>query len=175
MLGVFWLKLCVNWMCRKWNLSDLDYVLNRINQGLLPIWHKLVLSDLFLLNKIPVDQKILIPFAFCKIISHDSNTRSSSNVSTNARMRRRMRQKHCEENNFIRVAKYSNAFSFSYNLSCFKPISKLNLPQVELYQDGGNHVWFEFSSIINILFYYFVNHKITNPFLLFRKPQNTSF
>ena len=39
-------RVCVKWICKKWNLSDSDYVLSLIDQGLLAIGYKLALSDL---------------------------------------------------------------------------------------------------------------------------------
>ena len=110
-------RRCVKRICTKWNLSDSDYVLSLINQGLMPIGYKLVLTDL-LLNKILVRQNILNPLDFWEIKSHDFNTRSSGKVLIYAR---ETKQKRCK-NFFVRVAKYNNALSFTYNLSWYTPL-----------------------------------------------------
>ena len=59
------------------NFSDLDHVLNLINERLLPTGYKLVHSDLPLLNKILVGQTILYRLDFWETKLHDCNTRSS--------------------------------------------------------------------------------------------------
>ena len=90
--------VCVKWICRKRNLSNSDYVLSLINQGLKLIGYKLVLTYLRLLTKILVRQTILNPLDFWEIKSHDFNTRSSGKVRIYAR---EMKQKRREESFFL--------------------------------------------------------------------------